>query len=59
MILEKNIELKQALVTAVVPASKHIVSDETLSYDKLVIGMGSKPNKFGCRTRFTRSNGFV
>jgi NADH dehydrogenase FAD-containing subunit len=47
--LEKNnIELKQALVTAVVPASKHIVldSDETLSYDKLVIGIGSKPNKF-------------
>jgi NADH dehydrogenase FAD-containing subunit len=49
-ILEKNnIELKQALVTAVVPASKHIVLlDETLSYDKLVIGIiGSKPNLVG------------
>jgi NAD(P)H-nitrite reductase large subunit len=46
---KNNIDLKQALVTAVVPASKHIVldSDETLSYDKLVIGTGSKPNKFG------------
>jgi hypothetical protein len=36
---KNNIELKQALVTAVVPASKHSIRpDETLSYDKLVIG---------------------
>jgi NAD(P)H-nitrite reductase large subunit len=46
---KNNIDLKQGLVTAIVPVSKHIVLDshETLVYDKLVIGTGSKPNKFG------------
>jgi NAD(P)H-nitrite reductase large subunit len=46
---KNNIDLKLALVTEVVPESKHIVldSNETISYDKLVIGTGSKPNKFG------------
>jgi NAD(P)H-nitrite reductase large subunit len=46
---KNNIDLKQGLVTAVVPASKHILldSNEALTYDKLVIGTGSKPNKFG------------
>jgi NAD(P)H-nitrite reductase large subunit len=46
---KNNIDLKQGLVTDIVPVSKHIVLDshETLVYDKLVIGTGSKPNKFG------------
>ncbi|UQD57347.1 NAD(P)/FAD-dependent oxidoreductase [Flavobacterium sp. K5-23] len=46
---KNNITLKQGLVTAVVPTSKQIVLDtnETLTYDKLVIATGSIPNKYG------------
>ena len=47
---EKNrIELKQARVDKVVTVDKTLILDtgETMSYDKLVIATGSKPNKFG------------
>ncbi len=47
---EKNrIELKQAAVAKVETADKNLVlsTGETISYDKLVIATGSKPNKFG------------
>jgi NAD(P)H-nitrite reductase large subunit len=46
---KNNITLKQGLVTAVVPASKQIIfdTDERLTYDKLIIATGSKPNKYG------------
>jgi len=47
---EKNrIELKNGLVTTVNTDNKtlHFADDTTMSYDKLVIATGSKPNKFG------------
>ena len=45
---KNKIDLKQALVTKVIPTSKEIIlADETkISYDKLVIATGSKTNKF-------------
>ncbi|NRS90614.1 NAD(P)H-nitrite reductase large subunit [Flavobacterium sp. 7E] len=46
---KNNIDLKQGLVTAVVPASKEILLENNIRipYDKLVLATGSKPNKYG------------
>ncbi|NNE32830.1 MAG: NAD(P)/FAD-dependent oxidoreductase [Winogradskyella sp.] len=46
---KNRIELKQAYVTSVNTASKtlHFSEGNTITYDKLVIATGSKPNKFG------------
>ncbi|MBV1889281.1 MAG: FAD-dependent oxidoreductase, partial [Proteobacteria bacterium] len=47
---EKNkIDIKRAFVTTVNHNEKQLVlaDGETLSYDKLVFAVGSKPNKFG------------
>lgn len=46
---KNNINLVQALVTAVVPETKEIVLQhkERIAYDKLVLATGSKSNKFG------------
>lgn len=46
---KNKIDLVQEMVTAVVPSSKEIVlsNNEKISYDKLVLATGSKPNKYG------------
>jgi NAD(P)H-nitrite reductase large subunit len=46
---KNKINLVQDLVTAVRPEQKEIVlsSNNTISYDKLVLATGSKPNKYG------------
>lgn len=46
---KNRIGLKKAYVKKVQPASKTLLLDsgETLSYDRLIIATGSKPNKFG------------
>lgn len=46
---KNNIDLKQGLVTIVVPASKEILLENNIRipYDKLVLATGSKPNKYG------------
>lgn len=47
---EKNrIELKRAFVQHIAHAQKtlHFASGETMAYDKLILAVGSKPNKFG------------
>jgi NAD(P)H-nitrite reductase large subunit len=47
---DKNeIKLKRAWVTKIDTESKHLIIEggEKLSYDKLVLALGSKPNKFG------------
>ncbi|MBC7747386.1 MAG: FAD-dependent oxidoreductase, partial [Methylotenera sp.] len=44
-----KIELLQGLITAVVPDLKEIILENNtkLTYDKLVLATGSKPNKYG------------
>ncbi|SDH69678.1 Pyridine nucleotide-disulphide oxidoreductase [Flavobacterium omnivorum] len=46
---KNKIELLQGLITAVVPDLKEIILENNtkLTYDKLVIATGSKPNKYG------------
>ena len=46
---KNRIELLRGYVTKVNPAKKEIMIDSTrvLSYDKLILATGSKPNKFG------------
>ncbi|TDE03580.1 NAD(P)/FAD-dependent oxidoreductase [Flavobacterium hiemivividum] len=46
---KNKIDLVQGMVTAVVPSAKEIVlsNNEKISYDKLVLATGSKPNKYG------------
>ncbi|MFD2099757.1 NAD(P)/FAD-dependent oxidoreductase [Flagellimonas iocasae] len=46
---KNRIDLVKGYVTAVVPAEKKLQLDgaEFISYDKLIIATGSKPNKFG------------
>jgi NAD(P)H-nitrite reductase large subunit len=46
---KNKIDLVQGLVTAVIPTSKEILleNNEKISYDKLVLATGSKPNKYG------------
>ena len=46
---KNNINLKKGFVTNINTSSKEITfkNDEKLSFDKLIIATGSKPNKFG------------
>jgi NADPH-dependent 2,4-dienoyl-CoA reductase/sulfur reductase-like enzyme len=46
---KNRIELKQGFVKAVLPKQKELVfsNGDTLNYDKLIIAVGSKSNKFG------------
>jgi NAD(P)H-nitrite reductase large subunit len=46
---KNNIELKQGFVSAIHSDKKQLAfkNGETLSFDKLIIATGSKPNKFG------------
>ncbi len=46
---KNNIELKRAYVSKIDSVNKQLYfeNNDTLSYDKLVIATGSKPNKFG------------
>ncbi len=46
---KNRITLKKGYVKKVNPQAKELIfsNDETISYDKLVIATGSKPNKFG------------
>jgi NAD(P)H-nitrite reductase large subunit len=46
---KNNIDLIQGLVTSVVPDQKEILleNDTKISFDKLVLATGSKPNKYG------------
>lgn len=46
---KNNIELKKAYVKTINTTAKTLVFDntETMSYDKLIVATGSKPNKFG------------
>ena len=46
---KNRIDLKRAYVEKVVPENKelHLSGGEIMSYDKLILGVGSKPNKFG------------
>ncbi|SHM58820.1 NAD(P)/FAD-dependent oxidoreductase [Flavobacterium xanthum] len=46
---KNKIELLQGLITAVVPNLKEIILENNtkLTYDKLVLATGSKPNKYG------------
>ena len=46
---KNNIELKKGFVTSINSSNKELEfkSGEKLSYDKLIIATGSKPNKFG------------
>lgn len=46
---KNKIDLIQGMVTTVVPSSKEIVlsNNEKISYNKLVLATGSKPNKYG------------
>lgn len=46
---KNKIELLQGLITAVVPDLKEIILENNtkLTYDKLVLATGSKPNKYG------------
>jgi NADH oxidase (H2O2-forming) len=46
---KNRIELKRGFVSALQPDSKTLVfsNGETLVYDKLILAVGSKPNKFG------------
>jgi NAD(P)H-nitrite reductase large subunit len=46
---KNNIELKQGFVSAICSDKKQLTfkNGETLSFDKLIIATGSKPNKFG------------
>lgn len=46
---KNRIELVKGYVTQVIPDEKKLVlaSTESISYDKLIIATGSKPNKFG------------
>ncbi|MCF6279214.1 MAG: NAD(P)/FAD-dependent oxidoreductase [Flavobacteriaceae bacterium] len=46
---KNSINLKKNVVTKIDTSKKilHLNNEETLSYDKLVIATGSKPNKFG------------
>ncbi|HBI40726.1 MAG TPA: FAD-dependent oxidoreductase [Tenacibaculum sp.] len=46
---KNNIDLKKGTVTKIHPLAKKIQfdNDEIMTYDKLIIATGSKPNKFG------------
>ena len=46
---KNRLDLKKGFVTKVDTDTKtlHFATDETLTYDKLIIATGSKPNKFG------------
>lgn len=46
---KNNINLKRAYVSKVVPEKNLLVfaDDTTMAYDKLILAVGSKPNKFG------------
>ena len=46
---KNRIELKRAFVERVIPEKKtlQLSGNESMSYDKLIIAVGSKPNKFG------------
>ncbi len=46
---KNRIELKRAWVTNIDFENKklNLTGDETLNYDKLILALGSKPNKFG------------
>ena len=46
---KNHIELKRAYVSKVDTASKQLelAGGETMAYDKLILAVGSKPNKFG------------
>jgi len=46
---KNRIELKKGFVTNINPSNKklELINGEKLSYDKLIIATGSKPNKFG------------
>ncbi|WP_025742410.1 NAD(P)/FAD-dependent oxidoreductase [Aquimarina pacifica] len=46
---KNNIDLKKGFVTRIKSETKEVLFDnnESLSYDKLIIATGSKPNKFG------------
>jgi NAD(P)H-nitrite reductase large subunit len=46
---KNRIELKQGFVKTVLPKQKELIfsNGETLNYDKLIIAVGSKSNKFG------------
>ena len=46
---KNRIELKKGFVSKVDTASKtlHFADEDTLHYDKLILAVGSKPNKFG------------
>ena len=48
---KNNINLKNGLVEKIDTSNKQIIFSDTssLTYDKLVIATGSKPNKFGCK----------
>ena len=48
---KNNINLKNGLVEKIDTNNKQIIFSDTsnLTYDKLVIATGSKPNKFGCK----------
>ena len=57
--VKNKIELVQARVDTIDYASKtlKIGDGRTIRYDKLVLAVGSKPNKFGCRNVFCNCRG--